>query len=248
MGRVFVIPDIHLKPWIFDNAEIILDKEKCDEIVFLGDLVDDWGCQSNIPLYDKTFDRAERFIKDHPRIKWCYGNHDVSYLWNKYESGFSWLAQETVVRRMHRLEEILKDNIAFIHKIDKTIFSHAGLTKSFVSKIIKDETDFNRYGEIEKLIRKINGMSSFFMWDDDSPIWARPQYNGLQELFGICYFQVVGHTPVKETLFEGSLLTVDNFSTYPDGKPIGNESFIIIDSTTTKFMEFRSPNVGSVKS
>ncbi len=239
MGRVFVIPDIHLKPWMFNKADKILEKEKCDDIIFLGDLVDDWGCQSNIRLYDETFDRAEAFIEDHPGVKWCYGNHDVSYLWNKNESGFSWLAQKTVMRRMHKLEKMLGDNIAFIHMIDKTIFSHAGLTKSFVSKIIKDETDFENYGEIEKLIRKINGLSSIYMWDDDSPIWARPQYKGLKELFAICYFQVVGHTPVKETLWEGPLLTVDNFSTYPDGRPVGNESFIIIDSNTNKYEEFK---------
>ena len=38
-----VIPDIHLKPWIFDRAEEIFAKAACDTVVCVGDLVDDWG-------------------------------------------------------------------------------------------------------------------------------------------------------------------------------------------------------------
>ena len=42
MSRVLVIPDVHLKPWIFDMADRI-DEGSYDDIVILGDLVDDWG-------------------------------------------------------------------------------------------------------------------------------------------------------------------------------------------------------------
>lgn len=42
MSRVLVIPDVHLKPWIFDKAEKV-DNSSFDTIVILGDLVDDWG-------------------------------------------------------------------------------------------------------------------------------------------------------------------------------------------------------------
>ena len=42
MSRVLVIPDVHLKPWIFDEAEKV-DKNSYEDIVVLGDLVDDWG-------------------------------------------------------------------------------------------------------------------------------------------------------------------------------------------------------------
>ena len=41
MGKVFVIPDVHLKPWMFDKAEEILSRSEYDKIVCLGDLVDD---------------------------------------------------------------------------------------------------------------------------------------------------------------------------------------------------------------
>ncbi len=38
--KVLVIPDVHLKPWMFDEAEKV-SAEKYDKIVCLGDLVDD---------------------------------------------------------------------------------------------------------------------------------------------------------------------------------------------------------------
>ena len=64
--KILVIPDVHLKPFIFDMAEEILGREKVDNCVVLGDLVDDWGQQLNVDLYSKTLDRAIRFAKDHP--------------------------------------------------------------------------------------------------------------------------------------------------------------------------------------
>ena len=36
MSKVFVIPDIHLKPWMFDEAEEITGKNEFDKIVMLG--------------------------------------------------------------------------------------------------------------------------------------------------------------------------------------------------------------------
>ena len=42
MSRIFVIPDIHLKPWIFCCAEERMKEERFDRAVVLGDLVDDW--------------------------------------------------------------------------------------------------------------------------------------------------------------------------------------------------------------
>lgn len=37
--------------------------------------------------------------------------------------------------------------------------------------------------------------------------WARPQYNKMQ-MYPEDLFQVVGHTPVKEALHQGNVLTI----------------------------------------
>ncbi|MGN0071424.1 MAG: metallophosphoesterase [Atopobiaceae bacterium] len=86
---VLVIPDIHLKPWMFDAAEDAISKEHPDAIVQLGDLPDDWGMQRRPEAYDALYDRAERFLAAHPDTLWCYGNHDVSYFWEAPESGMA---------------------------------------------------------------------------------------------------------------------------------------------------------------
>lgn len=51
MSKVFVIPDVHLKPWMFDKAEELLSRSEYDKIVCLGDLVDDWDQEKNLGKY-----------------------------------------------------------------------------------------------------------------------------------------------------------------------------------------------------
>ena len=43
--KVLVIPDIHLKSWIFDKAEVILRQGKADRAVCLMDMPDDWNME-----------------------------------------------------------------------------------------------------------------------------------------------------------------------------------------------------------
>ena len=87
--KVLVIPDIHLKTWIFDQAETILKSGKADRAVCLMDMPDDWDMEFQIGKYENTFNRAIEFSKNHPDTLWCYGNHDISYVWGKLETGYS---------------------------------------------------------------------------------------------------------------------------------------------------------------
>ena len=64
MSRVLVIPDVHLKTQMFDLAESV-DKGKYDNIVCLGDYVDDWGKGNDKELYEKTLDRVAEFAAKH---------------------------------------------------------------------------------------------------------------------------------------------------------------------------------------
>ena len=41
--HVLVIPDVHLKPWMFDAADAAIKQEPPDAIVQLGDLPDELG-------------------------------------------------------------------------------------------------------------------------------------------------------------------------------------------------------------
>lgn len=230
MSKVFVIPDVHLKPWMFEKASEIVGKGSYDAVVMLGDLVDDWYQEKNIDLYNETFDSAIAFTGKYPNTFWCYGNHDVSYLWEAMESGYSYYARETVVNRIRDLRNsIPPENSEYIHKIDNVVFSHAGITESFVMRHFG-----NGNADLDTMIGKINRMGEAELWQDDSPIWARPQY-GEMRIYPNDVFQVVGHTPIRTALEEGKLLTLDNFSTYRDGRPIGDERFVWIDTLEKKW-------------
>jgi len=48
--RILVIPDIHLKAWIFDRAEDILRAGRADSAVCLMDNPDDWDKEFHIEM------------------------------------------------------------------------------------------------------------------------------------------------------------------------------------------------------
>ena len=98
------------------------------------DLADDWLQQFNLDLYIQTYNAAIRFAMEYPETLWCYGNHDVCYLWDQRENGYSEIASWTVCEKLENLREALPDarQIAYLHRIDNVLFSHGGLTDEFV--------------------------------------------------------------------------------------------------------------------
>jgi hypothetical protein len=232
-----VIPDVHLKPWIFDNADKV-GRQSYDTIVVLGDLVDDWEQGNNLELYKKTLDRAALFGLEHPNSLWCYGNHDVSYLWDQMESGYSIVARETVIDGITKLERTVGERYKFVHKIDDVLFSHAGLSERFVLH----ECGYHMK-EIEDILSKVNRMGMRDLWRNSSPIWVRPQHSFIRMFRDDLFYQVVGHTPVEEPLEACGVLTLDLFSTYPDGTAYGNQKLYIVDTITRKYKEAKCKKV-----
>ena len=64
--KVLVIPDVHLKPWMFDRASKMMKAGKADRAVCLMDIPDDWNQELNLDLYMQTYDRAIRFEREYP--------------------------------------------------------------------------------------------------------------------------------------------------------------------------------------
>lgn len=228
--RVLVIPDIHLKPWMFDKAVEVMNSGVADKAICLMDIPDDWNQEFNIDLYIQTFDRAIQFQDSFPDTLWCYGNHDLSYIWGLPESGFSSFVLSTVGRKLAELRYALSDDsqLAYIHRIDNVLFMHGGLTRAFVKRFAPD----TNYDDIDAVLSKINTLGCDEMWQDGSPIWYRPQlYSG--ELYkSEELLQVVGHTPVAAIRFDGNVLSCDVFSTDLFRNPIGTQEFAIIDTQT----------------
>ena len=120
--KVLVIPDIHLKPWIFDRAEKIIKDGKADRAVCLMDIPDDWNMEFQIERNKETFDRAIAYAMDYPDTLWCYGNHDVSYPWGRLETGYSPYAERTIISKLEELENSLKSPARSVKTSDAKLF------------------------------------------------------------------------------------------------------------------------------
>ena len=235
--RVLVIPDIHLKPWIFERASELMQEGTADRAVCLMDIADDWNQELNLDLYISTYDAAIKFAKDCPDALWCYGNHDICYLWNQRETGFSYFALQTVCEKLRNLKDVLpqESQIAYIHRMNDVLFSHGGLTDAFVKKYIPESF----YNRIDAVVDTVNGLGLREMWQDMSPLWSRPQYSGEKMYKPRKLLQVVGHTPVTQIEKKGNLISCDVFSTYRDGSPIGTQEFLLLDTLTWEFCGVR---------
>ena len=84
-----------------------------------------------------------------------------------------------VLKGLYELEEAVREeDLAYIHRIDNTLFSHGGLTTAFAEDFL-----LGGFDDIDEIVREINEMGEDEMWTDDSPIWARPQdYDGYLDL------------------------------------------------------------------
>ena len=230
--KILVIPDVHLKPYMFFRASEIMKDDMAERCVCLMDLADDWNRQFNLELYRETYDAAISFAKEYPDTLWCWGNHDICYIWDRRESGYSPSAAYLVRDKIHELQSALAqpERLAFIHRIDDVLFSHGGLAQKFADTRIKDA----QHKTIDEIINEINRMGDTELWNDMSPLWLRPQSGRIPLFKSDEYLQVVGHTPVSRISCMGSLVSADVFSTYSSGENIGTCEYLIIDTKTKK--------------
>ncbi len=231
--KVLVIPDVHLKPHMFKQAVALLKTGVVQRAVCLMDIPDDWDKQFDVALYEETYDEAIHFAKSFPETAWCYGNHDLSYFWHCLESGYSLMADYTVRRKLLDLRAAVpEDNpIRYVQRIDNVLFSHGGVLNFFVEEYIPK----SKYHDVDAVVETINGLGRNEMWNDASPIWLRPQGRKMQLYKPRKLLQVVGHTPVNRITKEGNLISTDVFSTYRDGRPIGTEEYLLLDTLTWEY-------------
>lgn len=232
-NNVLVIPDIHLKPAMFQQATALMRRGIAERAVCLMDIPDDWEKQYDIVLYEKTYEEAIKFAIAFPETAWCYGNHDLSYLWNQLESGYSSMASYTVQRKLLDLRAAVPENnpIKYVQRIDNVLFSHGGVLNSFV----EENVPMSKYHDVDMVVEEINKLGPREMWNDASPIWLRPQHSKMRLYKPRKLLQVVGHTPMNEITREGNVISCDVFSTYRDGHPIGTEEFLLLDTKTWEF-------------
>lgn len=222
MAKVLVIPDTHLKPKMFDLADKIMCGHDVDYAVQLGDNLDDFYCRD--VDYRRHFDRMTTFYREYPETIWLWGNHEASYILSRPVTGNIYAGKEYALA----YQESFKPR--FVYKDEKVVFSHAGVFREFLN-----ENGLLDYKTADELIEELNGLELSAFWRDDSPLWARPQYNVLMSpnvLGG--YLQIVGHTPMENIFERYNVVSTDVFSTNW-GKKIGVEKMIIVDTDEPSF-------------
>lgn len=231
--KVLVIPDVHLKPFMFSRATEIMNEGLAEMAVCLMDIADDWNKEFQLDEYVQTYDAAIHFAKEFPNSLWCYGNHDLCYIWDERESGYSYMAKRIVQQKLMELAMTLSaDNpIKYIQVIDDVLFCHGGISQYFVEKYVPG----SGRDDVLKVVDTINLLGHKEIWCDDSPLWYRPQYyKGKMYMSRNC-LQVVGHTPVERLNRTKNIISCDVFSTYRDRTPIGTQEFLLIDTVTWEF-------------
>lgn len=115
--------------------------------------------------------------------------------------------------------------------MDNVLFSHAGVAKAFVDLYVPKK----KHDDVDAVIDYINNLGKMEMWYDVSPIWLRPQYTDVKMYKSHQFLQVVGHTPMEIITKNENVISCDVFSTYRDGKPIGTEEFLLLDTITWNY-------------
>lgn len=205
MSLVHAIGDIHGRSaW----KEIVKDN-KADKIVFLGDYFDSHGetkgeQQLNTFIEILAFKQANR-----DKVVLLIGNHDYHYLFQVIQtySGF----QRSYYKKFNSvLESAFKNNdIQLCYVADNVIYSHAGVTKTWLLNTFSDLTEDIEKSINDKFISNpvvfdFTIGEKYSLYGDDitqTPIWVRPKSLYIDHIDD--YKQVVGHTPVeKPTIIE----------------------------------------------
>ena len=207
MSRILAIGDIHTKTWIIDKVEKIV--EDYDAVVFCGDYADNWNTTPGESL--ATWRLLKMLMDSNPKKVFAViGNHDYAYIHPEIagrSSGWNGVTYQLVNAPENKKIKQWLLSLPPILELDGVTFSHAGVTEEWDG----DES--------------VAGL-----WNDTSPIWARPrEYGGY-----VTYKsgpQVIGHNP-SETIWnpQENVWCIDTFSEHQDNTPIGDQTVLeIID-------------------
>lgn len=221
--KTLFIGDLHLKAeLILPMLEPIIESEKIDQIIFLGDYVDDWKCQLRPDLYVKDLNFLHDWVEKYQekiQFRFIIGNHDAAYLINK--------SSHYTVPPQHMSEIkqlLLKFPLQLAYQLDADyLVSHAGFAydlSSYPTEIYfqtfqenpKEYTDL-----LKKLYRQVGqyrggtSKTPSCLWLDEDELYKYTK-NAIDKPK-----QIIGHTPtasgsINAMLTNASHINMDTFS------------------------------------
>jgi hypothetical protein len=214
--RLLCVGDIHTKIWIIEEIGKIV--ENYDHVVFCGDYADNWNTGPAQTI--ETWRALKSLMDNNPNVGAVIGNHDYAYIHAEIAGRSSGWNQVTFTLLNAPENKDLKDwllSLPVVFELEGVTFSHAGVTEGW------------------------NGsLNVYDVWNDTSPIWARPQaWGGLSRYKEIP--QVIGHNP-GETIWnpQKGVWCVDTFSETPDNEPIGDHTVLEINNNEYKKIKIKN--------
>lgn len=248
MNKTIFVGDIHTKKFIPKSIEKLLEKDKdIDKVIFTGDYSDEWNGneKENLDILETMFNLKRKY---NDKVILLLGNHDLSYM--GYPCSGHIYPDDQIIKMYKDNHELLQ--VIYLNEEENYIVSHGGFTQNWYDiinqyyegtlkeKVDKINNDFQNINseEYQSLLELLaiasvsSGSNSIYA----SCLWARP-YDHLYHPFETMIDQIVGHTPIKDTieieskktglLEQNIIYFIDTFSTYRNRTPYGKEEVLI---------------------
>jgi len=130
IDKTLILPDFHLRHIL---AQKIIDHEKANQIVFLGDFFDEYN--DNPILNQQTALWIKNRQATHSEDIWLFGNHDISYAYvNRYTTCSGYSSKKAEAIKVVLTQENW-DRFKFCVWVGPYLCTHAGLHPSHISHI-----------------------------------------------------------------------------------------------------------------
>lgn len=192
--KILVLGDIHGH----DSWKEAIKRESPDKIVFLGDYFDYFAKitpEEQVKNFKEILALKEEYQEN---CVLCLGNHDYSYMTNSHCSGYNWQTQKLLGNDILHLYE--EEVLVPFHIEDNIIFSHAGISLTWIKDVCKCDTItslkhlFSNPIEAVHLLdfNMISGYNPYGDTKSQSPLWIRPKSLLSDVIDG--HLQAVGYT------------------------------------------------------
>lgn len=199
MKKRLILGDVHGH---IEQVKYAYEKEQPDQVIILGDYVDSFVVkpEEQKKCLDELLKMHRYHCMEHGKDSFIMlmGNHDFHYIYNierysGYNPDTNKLVHET-------LAQMVDDNmlpIIYIDRVNKTIYSHAGVSMSWLKERChgcRIENVNNLSIDYLKFTYK-DGGNAFGSSKYNSPIWIRPG-SLMDDMYAEdeVFTQIVGHT------------------------------------------------------
>lgn len=236
--KALFVGDIHNHMNMISDIKRLDKEHNFDKIICFGDYVDDWDTDNHDSLrtLNAVFDLKN---SDKDKYTLLIGNHELSYLGFPC-SGHHQELEDVVRQKLEENIDLLDFYISIGLGNNSYVCTHAGLTNDYICQVLDVYGDWQsimeqfqkfKLGNLQFLRycsskRGGHDRCSSFVWADrfehmESAERERP----------LIPYQIIGHSPVSTignmSGVDMMFYFVDTHSTYRDGTPYGDNSYLI---------------------